>query len=93
LRFLHGRKIFKLYRCRNFMFNNMPVFQNGIGTWAAYKTCAALVDADRWTELTERSFLKFAKPHGSISRRDANGVKEQFRTIHQLFRQHRLRNS
>jgi hypothetical protein len=91
--FCTGEKIFKLYRCRNFMFNNMPVFQNGTGTWAACKTCAALADADRWPELTERSVLKFAKRHGSISRRDANGLREQFRTIHQLFRQQRLRDS
>lgn len=91
--FCTAEKVFKLYRCKHFIFNNMPVFQNGTGTWAACKNCAALVDADRWTELTERSFLKFAKRHRPISRRDATGLREQFRTIHQLFRQHRLRDS
>jgi len=88
--FCTAEKVFKVYRCKNFMFNSMPVFQNGTGTWAACKMCAALVDADRWAELTERSFVKFAKRNGPISRRDAIGVREQFRTIHQLFREHKV---
>ena len=88
--FCAAETIFKLYRCRNFVFNNMPVFQNGSGTWAACKTCAALVNADRWSELAERSFIKFAKRHGPISRRDAIRLRDQFRTIHQLFREHKL---
>ena len=88
--FCTTEKVFKLYRCTNFVFNNTPVFQNGSGTWAACKTCVELVDADRWAELSERSFLKFAKRHGPISRRDAIGLREQFRTIHQLFREHKI---
>ena len=91
--FCTAEKVFKLYRCENFVFNNMPVFQNGCGTWAACKTCAELVDADRWSELTERSFVKFAKRHGPISRRDSFGLRDQFRTIHQLFRDHRMNPS
>ena len=42
--FCTAEKVFKFYRCRNFVVNNMPVFQNGTGTWGACKTCAALVD-------------------------------------------------
>jgi hypothetical protein len=88
--FCTSEKIFKLYRCTNFVFNNVPVFQNGSGTWAACATCAELVDAGHWTELSERSFLKFVKRHGPISRRDAIGLRTQFRSIHQLFREHRI---
>src|SRR5215472_8759531 len=88
--FCTTEKVFKLYRCKNFVFNNMPVFQNGSGTWAACKTCAALVDAERWPELTERSFDKFVERHGRISRQDAIGLREQFHTIHQLFREHKI---
>ena len=91
--FCTSQKVFKLYRCTNFRVNNMPVFQNGSGTWAACATCADLVDTDRWSELCERSFLKFAKRHGPISRRDAIALQEQFRTIHQLFREHRISSS
>lgn len=88
--FCTTEKVFKLYQCVNFVFNRMPVFRKGVGTWAACQRCAELVDADRWPELTERAFLKFAKRHGPISRRDANGLREQFRTIHQLFREHKI---
>ena len=91
--FCTSEKIFKLYRCGNFAVNNMPVFQNGSGTWAACATCAELVDADRWPELCERSFLKFTQRHGPLSLRNAIGLREQFRRIHQLFREHRITQS
>lgn len=88
--FCAAEKIVKLYRCKNFVFNNTSVFRNDFGTWGACRTCAMLIDAERWSELTERSFVKFAKRHGPISRYDAIGLRQQFRTIHQLFREHKI---
>ncbi len=83
--------IFKLYSCSNFVFNDMRIFQRGSeGVWAACSKCAELVDGDRWAELTERACSTFAKLHGPISPSDAIRLREQFRTVHQLFRQHRI---
>jgi hypothetical protein len=91
--FCTTEKVFKLYPCANFIFNNMPVFQNGFGTWAACARCAELIDADRWAELTERSFRKFAKVHGPISRHDVVRLREQFHQVHLLFRENRRKPS
>jgi hypothetical protein len=69
--FCASPSIVKLYKCANFVFNGRTVFQRGsVGAWAARSRCAQLVDEDRWFELSDRAFRRFAKLHGPISQHD-----------------------
>ena len=90
--FCTSHSVVKLYNCANFVFNGRPVFHRGSnGAWAACAICARLVDEDRWPELTDRAFRKFAKQHGPISRSAALRLRQQFSQVHKLFREHRVR--
>jgi len=90
--FCASRPFLKLYQRSNFTFNGRRVFQkSSYGAWAACSKCAELVDTNRWPELTERAFRKFAKLHGPISQHNALGLREQFREVHKLFREYRIR--
>ena len=63
-----------------------------VGAWAACKECARLVDGGNWSELTERALAQFKKTHG-YSREEEPYFREQFREIHQLFKQNMVRES
>ena len=84
--------IVRLYPSSNFTFNGRTVFQkNSCGAWAACAKCAALIDTDRWPELAERAFRKFVKRYGPVSPQGARCFREQFREVHRLFREHRIK--
>lgn len=91
--FCTSAPVFKLYECSNFVFNNMSIFRHGSGVWGACATCAELVDSDRWADLTNRAFRKFAKWHGPIPNCEATRLREQLQQVHQLFREHRTKPS
>jgi hypothetical protein len=61
-----------------------------VGSWAACRKCAELVDKSRWSDLTDRAFRKFAQRHG-LSRYEGLPLRQQFRDLHQLFREHMIR--
>ena len=54
------------------------------------RDCAELIDRDAWSSLTERALQCFAREH-AVARYDLPAVREQLREIHQLFRQHMIR--
>jgi hypothetical protein len=62
------------------------------GAWAACARCAGLIDGRRWAELTDRAFTNFIKQNG-VPRYAQFDVREQFREIHQLFREHLIKES
>ena len=89
--FCTGGPIDKLYSCRNFIWNKRAIFvHESIGAWAACRDCAELIDRDAWSSLTERALQCFAREH-AVARYDLPAVREQLREIHQLFRQHMIR--
>jgi hypothetical protein len=51
-----------------------------------------LIDGRRWAELTDRALTNFIKQHG-VPRYAQFDVREQFREIHQLFREHLVKES
>jgi len=84
---------FKVYACCNFVipWTKRTVFEHEpIGEWAACHKCSEMIDADRWAELTERALRKFVKKH-SVPGCDQQLVWEQLGQIHQLFREHMIR--
>ena len=61
-----------------------------IGTWAACKRCAEMVDRERWSELTDRAWKKLAKRH-RISPNQMPEVLEQLERVYLAFAEHRMR--
>lgn len=85
----------QIYPCKNFVIprNKTSVFRHeSIGAWAACSKCAELIDGRRWAELTDRSFTNFLKQH-CVPRYSYFDVREQFREIHQLFRENLVTES
>ncbi len=83
----------RLYACRNFVVprTKNAVFQHeSIGAWAACDRCALLIDAGHWSQLADRAVRRFMKrcdvPKGQWSE-----VREQLVEIHQLFKEHMIR--
>jgi hypothetical protein len=93
--FCSERPTTQLYACKNFLIprTKTALFQReSVGAWAACARCAELVDGERWSELTDRALTNFIKQHG-IPRYAQFDVREQFREIHQLFREHLVKES
>jgi len=85
----------RLYACRSFIIprTKHAVFQHeSIGAWAACDRCAVLIDAGHWSQLTDRAFRRFRKKYG-VPRYEEFEVREQFREIHQLFKEHMIKES
>ncbi len=85
--------VFKMYACATLALDGNPVFASGlgVGSWAACRKCAELVNAAKWADLTDRALRKFAKRHG-VSRHEILTVRTQFADIHRLFAQHVLKD-
>ena len=58
-----------------------------MGSWAACRKCAELVDERKWTDLTDRALREFAKRHG-VLRHDFIVVRAQFAEISRQFAVH-----
>src|SRR3984893_16709694 len=64
--FCQSSPVFTVYPCSNFLVNGLPVFPGRTtGSWATCRKCTELVDQERWSDLTERAYRKFAKRHGA----------------------------
>jgi hypothetical protein len=91
--FCAAQPILWLYACRNFSWQQRNIFGGGAtGFWAACRECSELVDSERWSTLTERSLREFIVHH-STARFDLTLLREQFRAIHELFREHLILES
>ena len=51
-----------------------------------------MIDGNRWSDLTDRALRKFIPTHG-VSRYDQPHVREQLRQVHQLFREHMIKEA
>jgi hypothetical protein len=84
-----------LYACRNFVVprTKHAVFQHeSIGAWSGCDRCAVLIDAGHWSQLTERALRRFANRYG-IPKDEWGEVREQLAEIHQLFKEHMIKES
>jgi len=92
--FCQTSPVFTAYACSNFLVNGNPVFPSGlaVGSWAACRKCTELVDAEKWNDLTERAYRKFAKRHGA-ARHQMLAVRIQFAEVSRSFSEHRVRKS
>jgi hypothetical protein len=84
--------VHKVFACTNFMIPDMgPAFTHeSIGARAACEECARLIDGNRWSELTERALGQFQRLHG-YTRDEEPFFRNKFQEIHQLFRDHMIK--
>jgi hypothetical protein len=73
-------------------FSQAVVFETPIGRWAACDRCAELIEIEDWPKLAERAVRRFVKQL-PMTRDEQLDVKQQLREIHQLFREHRIRET
>src|ERR1019366_7664847 len=94
--FCSARPTRQVYACKNFLIprTQTALFQHeSVGAWAACAPCGELMaGGGRWPELTDRALTNFIKQHG-VPRYAQFDVREQFREIHQLFREHLVKES
>lgn len=85
--------IFGFYRCANFVVKDRAVFHESKdhGVWASCRWCAELVDAERWSSLSERALRKFLKRH-PVPRHDVPILWAQFTEIVRLFSEHQIKD-
>jgi hypothetical protein len=81
--------IHETYRVKNFEVKGIPVFSSDEGTWNTCENCAELVDAAKWSALTERSFQKFMSRYGS-PRHSGPSIRARFREMVKRFSEHLL---
>jgi hypothetical protein len=85
----------RLYACRNFIVprTKHAVFQHeSIGAWSACERCAVLIDAGHWSQLADRALRRFANRYG-VPKSEWREVREQLAEIHQLFKEHMIKES
>jgi len=85
----------RLYACRNFVVprTKQAVFQHeSIGAWSACDRCAVLIDAGYWSQLTDRALRRFARIY-EVPKDEWREVREQLAEIHQLFKEHMIKES
>jgi len=92
--FCNAPTVVKLYDCKNFEWENQPIFRGGcaatVRAWTACEKCAALIDAEQWDSLTERALRHFRRKH-AIPRSSTPAIRKQLHQIHLLFREHRIK--
>jgi len=89
--FCSSRPVLKIFSCRNFLipWTKTWAFQHeSNGGWAACRTCAELIDTGQWQELSNRALRAFVELHGLVNRLDEPLLRQQFRELHHLFREH-----
>jgi hypothetical protein len=86
--FCDTHPVVKLYTCKNFEWDGLPVFSVGPdGLWAACRRCSELVDAKRWSTLTERALRAFLQKHPTSNYEEPQ-LWAQFTAINRLFAEH-----
>jgi len=85
--FCAAAPVAKLYRCRNFNVNGMPVFKDVVGTWATCQKCSTMVESKRWASLAARAAQHFID-RKKVPRHDRPSVWVQFTNVCQRFSEH-----
>jgi hypothetical protein len=91
--FCTAEPTYRFYACRNFVWLKQGTLTHeSIGAWAACEVCARFVDESRWAELTERALQQFKKQYG-YAHHEEQHFREQFRSMHRLFKEHMIKES
>lgn len=77
------------YACKTFDFPNPILNWESTGDWAAYPECAALVDAEKWEELADRSMIQY----GTMPDWEKPVIRTVIAELHQLFNKNRIREN
>lgn len=85
--FCAASPVAKLYRCRNFNVNGMPVFKGTVGTWATCQKCSTMVLSKRWASIAARAVQHFMH-RTKVARHDLPNVWVQFTNVCQGFSEH-----
>ncbi len=88
--FCDSYPIVKRYPCWNFEWKNGRVFGSKHGFWATCPKCIEFVETERWPNLAERAFQKYAEKH-SIPRHALAEVRTEFSELVGLFAAHVMR--
>lgn len=60
--------------------------------WAACAECAALIDAEQWDKLAERTVQAFVRQHRTAIS-DVPALREHVSNLHSAFRQYLIREA
>ena len=82
-----ARQVFVVPRTKHAVFQH-----ESIGAWSACDRCAVLIDAGRWSLLTDRALRRFANRY-CVPKDEWREVREQLAEIHQLFKEHMIKKS
>lgn len=74
------------YVCKTFEFPNRMLGWGSTGDWAACTECAALIDAEKWEELLERSMVQYGN---ELPPEHKSSIRCVVGQLHQLFNQNR----
>lgn len=77
------------YACKTFEHPDKRLGWGSLDDWAACAECAALVDAEKWEELADRSMLQY----DTLPDDEKPIIREVVAELHQLFNQNRIRES
>jgi hypothetical protein len=79
--------IAKLYRCRTFNVNGVPVFRGTVGTWAACQKCSSMVESKEWSSLAVYAVQQFTQ-RNQLAGHDVANLWIQFTKVCQGFSEH-----
>ena len=85
----------RLFGSRNFLLPNTryPIFQRGpIGAWSACDRCALLINAGRWSLLTDRAVRRYMNKY-QVPQAEEPEVRSQFAHTYQRFKENMIRDN
>lgn len=83
----------KAYACHSFVYlKGTPMEHYRCEEWTACAECAALVDSEQWSALTDRAVRAFVKQHRPVDY-DVPALREHVSDLHSAFRQYLIRES
>jgi len=85
----------RLYGSRNFLLPNTtyPIFRRGpIGVWSACDHCALLINADRWSLLTDRAVRRYINKY-QVSQAEEPEIRNQFAHTYQRLQENMIRDN
>jgi hypothetical protein len=76
-----------LHACRNFRWEDRPVFNGPVGRWASCQICAYLVEDGKRTKLTNRVMREVSKRRG-LSPEDLVALRITLKVLHAELSKH-----
>jgi hypothetical protein len=88
----HGTFV-KAYACHSFVYlKGTPMEHYRCEEWTACGECAAFIDNEQWSALTDRAVRAFVRQHRPVDY-DVPALREHVSDLHSAFRQYLIRES